>query len=99
MQRGTMMATTKNGTRRTRPPRPTRSAPAASLPEYDPTLSLATLWAHILGDEGEIENQIQILRPGPGATWLVQYYSFLDGGPAHVGIVAESTLLDAKRCV
>ena len=60
--------------------------------------SLATLWAHLLGDDGEIVYQVEILRPGPVGTWIVQYYSFLTGDPTNVGIVAEATLLDDKKC-
>ena len=61
--------------------------------------SLATLWAHLLGDEGEIEYQVEILRPGPPGTWIVQYYSFMGGDPTSVGVVPEATLLDDEKCV
>lgn len=60
--------------------------------------SLGGMWAHTLDEDGAIKNQVQIIRPAPQATWLVQFYSFSLGQPTDLACISESILTDPERC-
>jgi hypothetical protein len=58
---------------------------------------LIGLFGHTFKEEHELEWQFRIERPASEDAYLVQLYSWVDGGPAGVKVLARDVLL-SDRC-
>lgn len=63
----------------------------------DPDEDLVCLFGHTIDKDGQIVWQFSVERKISFCRYLIQLYSWMDGGPTEVKVVSE-TMLTGKRC-
>lgn len=69
--------------------------PPTTLEKGVTSPGLGGLWAHEKDEDGYAKRQMMILREAAPGRWLVQLFSWLDGGPTCSEVIDESLLLSA----